>query len=446
MAEDAQAGAPTTASADAVPAVDPHASKLSPDDPRVRIRPSGSRRLRKGRVIVALFCVGLIVVSGLAYATSSSPETTRKKLPPAPTWTRATVPDAILRAPEPLTKAPVVEQNSQPKSAPGSTKPLPVPTRAEVFDSAHDGTSYRARGAVVDRDASEVRRRRQEAVDAARASSMLFNVGPMPGMQANGSTERTSLDNARASEHDVSDAAQLGAIAAPDGQAGDADPNLQAHKQSFTEAVGSSRADSYLHTRLEPPRSPYELKAGTIIPGMLETGISSDLPGPVFARVREDVYDSITHEHLLIPQNSTLIAAYDSMIAWGQQRVLLCWQRLILPNGSSLQLECAPGADLTGAAGLTDDVDEHWWRILKGAGVASLLSAATTASAGNVSGYNPTVPQLWARGAANEIGNVGQQLTRRNMMVQPTITVRPGWSINVMVTKDMILEPYDATP
>jgi type IV secretion system protein VirB10 len=172
------------------------------------------------------------------------------------------------------------------------------------------------------------------------------------------------------------------------------------------------------------------------------TGINSDLPGPVIGQVREHVYDTVTGNYLLIPQGSRLLAHYDSMVAWGQERVLVCWNRLVFPNGDSVNLHCMPAADLKGAAGLTDEVDEHWMRILKGAAVASLLAATTTAVAGNTEGYNPTVPQVFARNAAGEVNQVGQQITSRNLRIQPTITVRPGFSVNVVVTKDMVLPRY----
>jgi type IV secretion system protein VirB10 len=166
----------------------------------------------------------------------------------------------------------------------------------------------------------------------------------------------------------------------------------------------------------------------------------------VVAQVREHVYDTATGNTLLVPQGSRLIAQYDSMVAWGQERVLLCWNRLVLPNGDSMDLQCMPAADLKGAAGLTDEVDEHWWRILKGAAVATLLSAGTAYVAGDTTSYNPTVGQVMARSASGEIGQVGAQLTRNNLSIQPTITVRPGFSVNVIVTKDMIVPPYPDPP
>jgi type IV secretory pathway VirB10-like protein len=227
---------------------------------------------------------------------------------------------------------------------------------------------------------------------------------------------------------------------------GPSDPNLQEHKNAFLGGKGGVPTADYLRTALQPPRSPYEIKAGTVLPAVLITAINSDLPGPVIAQVREHVYDTVTGDHLLVPQGSRLMAQYDSMVAWGQERVLVCWNRLILPNGDSIDLQCMPAADLQGAAGLADEVNEHWWRILKGAAVATLLSAGTAYVAGDTTSYSPSVGQVTARSAAGEIGTVGAQITRTNLSIQPTITVRPGFSVNVIVTKDMIVPPYPDPP
>jgi type IV secretion system protein VirB10 len=222
----------------------------------------------------------------------------------------------------------------------------------------------------------------------------------------------------------------------------DADPNRQDRKNAFLDAQGAAKTTDYLVANVQHPRSPYELKAGTLIPAVLITGINSDLPGPVIGQVRENVYDTVTGNYLLVPQGARLLATYDSMVAWGQERVLVCWNRLIFPNGDSINLQCMPAADLEGAAGLTDEVNEHWWRLLKGAAIATLLAGTAQGLAGNVSGYNPTVPQMFAGGAGQQINQVGQALTRRDLQVQPTITVRPGFSVNVIVTKDVVLPPY----
>jgi type IV secretion system protein VirB10 len=185
------------------------------------------------------------------------------------------------------------------------------------------------------------------------------------------------------------------------------------------------------------------VEAGTIIPAVLLTAINSDIPGPVIAQVRESVYDTVSGNTLLVPQGARLLANYDSMVSWGQTRILVCWRRLLFPNGDSIDLHCAPAADLAGAAGLTDSVDEHWVRLIAGAGISSLLAASVTAAAGNQTGFAPTVPQLWATNAAQSVNQSGQQIVRRDLQVQPTITVRPGYSVNVIVNKDIALPPYE---
>lgn len=191
------------------------------------------------------------------------------------------------------------------------------------------------------------------------------------------------------------------------------------------------------------PRSPYEVKAGTIIPSSLITGINSDLPGQIVGQVRENVYDTVTGNYLLIPQGSRLLASYDSAVTFGQARVLVCWNRLIRPDGVSIGLECMPGIDLSGYAGFADDVDHHWFRIITGVALGTLLSATAQRSQGDVGGYNPTVPQLWAASSGASLKQAGQAITQKNLAIPPTIAVRPGYSVNVLVTKDIVIPPYD---
>jgi type IV secretion system protein VirB10 len=167
----------------------------------------------------------------------------------------------------------------------------------------------------------------------------------------------------------------------------------------------------------------------------------------VIARVVENVCDSVTGDWLLIPQGTVVLANYDSMVAWGQERILMCWNELWLPNSDSMPLGCMPAADWAGRAGLNDLVDEHWWRIVQGAAVSSLLTAGTAAAAGNTTGFNPTLPQLMARGAASEIGNAGQAITRRNIMIQPTLEIRQAQPVNIIVTELLDFSPDGpATP
>jgi type IV secretion system protein VirB10 len=282
-------------------------------------------------------------------------------------------------------------------------------------------------------DVPDERRIRLEQEQKAQNSGILFE-------NASGPSESD-----REGEPPRASSGPTAAVTAPPPGGADSDPNQQGRKNAFLEGLGAKASD-VLPTTLVHPRSPYELKAGTIIPAVLITAINSDLPGPVIGQVRENVYDTVSGNFLLVPQGARLLAHYDSMVMWGQERVLLCWNRLVFPNGDSINLQCMPAADLHGAAGLTDEVNEHWFRIVKGAAVASLLAATTQAVAGNTEGVNPTVPQMWAGGAASNLNQVGQQLTRRNLNIQPTITVRPGYSVNVIVTKDMIVPPYPDEP
>lgn len=172
------------------------------------------------------------------------------------------------------------------------------------------------------------------------------------------------------------------------------------------------------------------------------TGINSDLPGQVIANVSEAVYDTATGRHLLIPQGSRLIGRYDSQVAFGQRRVLLVWTRLILPDTSSVALDRLPGIDPAGYAGLEDGVDWHWDRILAGAALSTLLGigAELAAPESRIDGNRIVIA---GRESAQEtVSQVGQELTKRNMSVQPTLTIRPGFPMRVMVSKDLVLRPY----
>ena len=183
--------------------------------------------------------------------------------------------------------------------------------------------------------------------------------------------------------------------------------------------------------------SPYEVKAGTIIPAVLITGINSDLPGMITAQVREQVFDSTTGKYLLIPQGSKIIGTYNSNVSYGQNRALVVWSRLIFPNGSSINLGGMNGVDLAGYAGYSDKVDNHWKRLIGGVVLSSLL-AGTAQSNSTGNNFN----SQFTNNVGNEINRVGQKITRKNLDIQPTIKIRPGFSINVMVNKDMILRPY----
>jgi len=217
--------------------------------------------------------------------------------------------------------------------------------------------------------------------------------------------------------------------------------NDQERKQAFIE----KKADSWLYASadLQSPRSPYQLTGGiATIPAALVTGINSDLPGAITAMVTENVYDTTTGRYLLVPQGSWLQGQYDSQIAYGQRRVLMVWTRLSFPDGSSIVLDRLPGVDVNGNAGLEDRVDWHWGRIFAGAAVSTLLGASAELAAPQRSDAKGTVVIATRESVQDTINQVGQEMTRRNLDIQPTLTVRPGFPLRVIVNRDLVLRPY----
>jgi type IV secretory pathway VirB10-like protein len=211
----------------------------------------------------------------------------------------------------------------------------------------------------------------------------------------------------------------------------------QDHKLSFLNGNVDRRTVS--PDRIKAPASPYALQAGAVIPAALLTGIRSDLPGQVTAQVTEDVYDSPTGKIRLIPQGARLIGQYDAQIAFGQTRALLVWNRLIMPNGRSIVLERQPGADAEGYAGLEDEVDNHWGTLFKAAILSTLLSIGSEVG---TSGNEGELVRAIRRGGADSVNQIGQRIVGRSLNVQPTITIRPGFPVRVLVTRDLVLEPY----
>lgn len=190
--------------------------------------------------------------------------------------------------------------------------------------------------------------------------------------------------------------------------------------------------------RLVPAASPYVVQAGTVIPAALVTAIQSDLPGQVVGQVTQDVYDSPTGRVLLIPQGARLVGVYENRVAFGQRRVLLAWTRLLLPDGRSLVLENLPAADLAGHAGLEDRVDRHW------SGLFGMAVLSTVLGVGAELGRSDDESE-WVRalrdGGAGTLNQVGQQATGHALARAPTLTIRAGAPLRVLVTRDLVLEP-----
>ena len=213
----------------------------------------------------------------------------------------------------------------------------------------------------------------------------------------------------------------------------DRDPNTQGRKLDFV--ATSDRGGATNPHALTAAASPYMLSAGSVIAASLITGLRSDLPGLVTAQVTERVYDSATGRILLIPQGARLIGSYDSVVAFGQRRALVVWQRIILPDGSSLALDNVPATDAAGYAGLADKVDFHTWSLLKGVAVSTLLGVGSSLTYTGESG----LVQAIRESTQQNVSRAGDQITSRNLQVQPTITIRPGAIVRLVVHKDLIL-------
>jgi type IV secretory pathway VirB10-like protein len=266
--------------------------------------------------------------------------------------------------------------------------------------------------------------------DQAALSDIMFTVGSKPAALA------------AVAGPGVAPGSQGGETGAPAALDADTAQNLQDRKAAFLK--GAVDKQVYSPQRLQHPASPYQLMAGTTISAALVTGLNSDLPGQIVAQVTENVYDSVTGRFLLVPQGTRLIGKYDSVVAYGQERVLLVWTRMIRPDGSSIVLDNLPGTDAEGYAGVEDGVDYHTWRLLKGIALSTLLGISSELAANDAvqgsGGGNVTVAVR--QSADNSANQVGQRIVGKDLAVQPTLTVRPGFPVRVLVNRDIVVEPY----
>jgi type IV secretion system protein VirB10 len=221
--------------------------------------------------------------------------------------------------------------------------------------------------------------------------------------------------------------------------------NEQTRKQVFIEQMRGRTVNNYLKSTRTPPLGKYELKMGWDIPAILEQGINSDLPGEVKALVRSNVYDTATGKYLLIPQGSRMVGVYDSQIAYGQNRLQVIWTRIIYPDGSSINLDGMMGQDIQGMAGFHDRVDNHYKRLIGSALLTSAFAAGISLSQRQNSSLltTPSVGQTAATAVGQQLSELGSEVTRKNLSIQPTIKIPVGYRFNVRVNRDILFEtPY----
>jgi type IV secretion system protein VirB10 len=399
--------APDQPAAQPAPA-DPHAFQLRGPPPRVM------RLSRKALAVVGV-AAGLGIGGSLIYALKPAGQREAQEL--YNTDSRATA-ETITSGPRDYTQAPRLgpplpgDLGGPIVSAQQRGEIVPVPPVGE--QAGQPDSRVQA--------AEAARQRAQQERDAARTSSVFLGSG--------GGTESSSAPTVPGPA--------LPSPAAPTSGDSEAQGN-QAGKLAFMAQASSQRTVSV--ERLMAPTSPNIVQSGSIIPAALITGVRSDLPGQITAQVTANVYDSPTGRILLIPQGARLIGEYDSEIAAGQTRVLLAWDRLIMPDGRSIVLERQPGADGAGFAGLQDRVNQHWGNLLKAAAVSTLLGVGAELGADS----EDDLTRALRRGSQDTINQTGQQIVRRQLNVQPTLTIRPGHPLRVILTRDLVLEPIGAT-
>lgn len=312
----------------------------------------------------------------------------------------------------------------------------PLPGEAGAF-----APTIVARDGAYARPASLVSADEQDAVSRAlRARDAGFDFGgSSSGGTQGGPDSAAAYVGARYPPPSASDATSDMNVGSPTTSRDDA--NRQDDKAAYlSEDRGRESWD--LRQPVVMPHSPYTIFAGTVLPGVMITGINSDLPGQIEGQLAQNVYDSVSGRFLLLPQGTKILGTYDSRVTYGQSRVLVVWTRLIRPDGSSIDLEGMPGVDLSGYAGLTGKVDRHIGRLLTAVVLGSIIQAGADAG---TSYANPSFADLARQGFGQGVNDATQQITRKEINTQPTIIVSPGARFNVFSTKDIILPPWHAS-
>lgn len=292
---------------------------------------------------------------------------------------------------------------------------VPAPGMAAAATSQPDPEAQRL---------AQERQRLSQEIEAARTSRVFAS-------EARAAAQPAATGGSGASAP-LLDSAALGSNVG-----GTSQPTESDRKLAFLN--GSVDRNTTSAERVQAPASKSVLQAGAVIPAALLTGLRSDLPGQITAQVTEAVYDSPTGKILLIPQGARLIGQYDAQVDFGQNRALLVWNRIVMPNGHSIVLDRQPGADPEGYAGLQDQVDNHWGSLFKAALLSTILSVGSEAGTSN---DENSLVQALRRGSSDSISQTGRQVVGRSLQVQPTITVRPGFPVRVIVTRDLVIEPY----
>lgn len=224
------------------------------------------------------------------------------------------------------------------------------------------------------------------------------------------------------------------------------EPNLQNINSSGDnndKFLSKLRNNGYLEQVKQKPISAYEIKAGWNIPAVLITGVNSELPGQILAQITQNVYDTATGKYLLIPQGTKVVGDYSNNVIYGQSRLLVAWNKIIFPNGDTLNIGNMQGASMDGYTGFEDQVDNHYFRIFGSAFLLSSITAGIALSDNSQGNQTETARDKAIGQAIQQMGQVASEMIRKNMNISPTLIIRPGYKFNIFVTKDIVLEPLE---
>ncbi|EHH1077073.1 conjugal transfer protein TrbI [Vibrio parahaemolyticus] len=321
----------------------------------------------------------------------------------------------------------IVTNKSAPKSTPSTPAPnVPRNEQTTSTDTSKETDAERRARLAQEQEVERIKQRKMQSLQAALVAKSDVN------MDLGNDTQNAEVNGVSSPKVAVS-------LPEPDwNNMEQSDPNKQEVKLAFSEKAHSN---TYLTQGREIPLSPYELKVGTLIPATMISGVNSDLPGQVIASVSQNVYDSATGGHLLLPQGAKLYGLYDSQIAYGQDRVLMAWTRVNYPDGTTLELEGMGAIDSQGFAGFEDQVDHHYWKIFGNAFILGMITGVSEAGINDNSSDVSTAESI-NNGVTEQFAETGSTLIEKNLDVQPTIVIRNGYKFNIMLNKDIILKPY----
>lgn len=454
--------------------LDPMAPEASPGTLSKR---SGVRRVNNvpmyllGGVMIA-FVLMMMVVAADRAAKQKRPEgeapekagsTTLFAREIAGEQTGGMIPPAARLVPPALEMAPAVEPIliARPENLDLPPKP---PAASALPQPARDDEAERIRMTKLQRLEEAAKARTAVQVVAPRSAGSMPGAGAPPSrdeVMARLVAVRQQAEGARLDDPTAAYQARLAQIrsqihgtAAPAAPGALGAPSLLqapgAGRNSLVPFGRSGQGDRWaLDAQPEAPRTPFELRAGFVVPATLMSGINSELPGQIMAQVAQPVYDTPTGRHLLIPQGARLVGTYSSEVAYGQARVLVAWQRIVFPDGKAMDIGAMPGADSAGYAGFNDQVNNHTFRTFASALLMSAVTAGITLSQdrggerGSRNGDAQRASDALSEALGQQLGQVTAQMIAKNLNIAPTLDIRPGYRFNVIVTKDMTFsKPY----